>query len=510
VSSHRKDVSEISGSTAISVYLLDPATPYAINVLALNQVKSGHDSVACTILSRIVRLVPSNAGANKNYALCLRKLGRSYEAAHYYQRLLSLAPDDAAGWEGLGTTATEHEIRAQDAAPFFRSIALQPNTALAHSNLGGALHLLGRFAQAACFLRRSIALNPGSNKTYLNLGNTCKALGELDASALCYSRSLIIAPGDPTSTWNQSMLLLLNGDLKEGFRQYESRLKLPGYRPTRFPPWTGIETIEGKKLLVRAEQGLGDTLQFCRFMDGLIGRKTAVSFAVPRALHALLRPSLTGVTLHEDSDALPTHDFEASLMSLPAILGVDQRNLPFRTNYLIANPTRREKWSEVLPSAALKVGIAWQGKLTSAVDRGRSFSLECFAGVASIPGVQLISLQKGPGSEQVSHLVGHMKLYVPDERFDEDGAFVDTAAIMMSLDLVITSDTSIAHLAGALGVPVWVVLQRIPEWRWMLGRNDSPWYPTMRLFRQTRNGCWDEPFAGIVDSIGPLLRSRLG
>jgi tetratricopeptide (TPR) repeat protein len=509
VSSHRKNVSEISGSTAISVYLLDPATPHAIHALALNQVESGHDSVACKILSRLVRLVPSNAGANKNYALCLRKLGRSSEAAHYYRRLLSLAPDDAAGWEGLGTTATELEIRACVAAPFFRSLALQPDTALAHSNLGGALHLLGRFDQAASLLRQSIALTPGSNKTYLNLGNTCKVLGELDASALCYSRSLIIAPGDPSSTWNQSMLLLLKGDLKEGFRRYESRLKLTGYRPARFTPWDGADAIEGRTLLVRAEQGLGDTLQFCRFIDGLLDRKASISFAVPLALHALLGPSLTGVTLHEDSDALSTHDFEVSLMSLPAILGIEQSNLPFRTKYLVADPRRRAKWSEVLPSAALKVGIAWQGKLTSAVEPGRSFSLDCFAGVASIPGVQLISLQKGRATEQLSHLAAHLNLYVPDERFDEDGAFVDTAAIMMSLDLVITSDTSIAHLAGALGVPVWVVLQRTPEWRWMLGRDDSPWYPTMRLFRQTRNGSWGEPFAEIIDSIAPLLRPGL-
>ena len=304
------------------------------------------------------------------------------------------------------------------------------------------------------------------------------------------------------------MLLLLKGNFRDGFHMYEARRKLAEYRPLRFPNWNGVEKIDGQKLLIRAEQGLGDTIQFCRFINGLCDRKADITFAVPRALRPLLSQSLIGVALDEDSDGLPHHDVEVSLLSLPAILGIDQSHLPFRTNYLVADSGRHRKWLAALPSARLRVGIAWQGKLTSGVERGRSFSLDLFSSVASIPGVQLISLQKGPGAEQLSRYARPLNLYIPGDHFDEDGAFVDTAAIMMSLELVITSDTSIAHLAGALGVPVWVVLQRVPEWRWMLDRNDSPWYPTMRLFRQTRTGNWDDPFSEIVDSISVLLHAE--
>ena len=500
---------DTSATNVVARFVFDPIDKQAIQILVSAQAESGNHSDACKLLARLVRLEPASAIYIKNYAFCLQTLGRFSEAANHYKRTIALAPDDASGWEGLGFTTPEHTIRAETGAPFFRAAAIQPYKSLGYSNLGAALLLMGRSAEAVVVGQQAIALNPGSNKAHTNLGNAFKALGNLNDAAVSYGRSLVVAADDPSTRWNNSMLLLLKGNLRDGFPMYEARLQLPSYRQARFPRWNGADSVEGRKLLVRAEQGLGDTIQFCRFIDGLRDRNVFITFSVSRTLWPLLSPNLKDVVIDEDSDALPRHDYEVSLMSLPAILGIDQSHLPFRKNYLVTDPRRRERWLKVLPTARLKVGIAWQGKLNSVVDQGRSFSLDYFSRIASISGVQLISLQKGNGTEQVARCANRLNLYIPENGFDEDGAFVDTAAIMMCLDLVITSDTAIAHLAGALGVPVWVVLQQTPEWRWMLNRNDSPWYPTMRLFRQSRSGSWDEPFTEITEAISTLCRKGL-
>jgi hypothetical protein len=296
---------------------------------------------------------------------------------------------------------------------------------------------------------------------------------------------------------------LVDGDFARGWPEYEGRLRIPGHVPPHnLPRWTG-QPLAGRSLLLVAEQGIGDTLQFVRYARLLKERGARVVLAVPAALGRLLAcdPDLGELFILGYAKELPRCDFCLPLLSAPAALGTSAATIPSDVPYLTADPELTDRWRRELAAVeGFKIGIVWQGARNYHLDCLRSIPLADFAPLASLPGVRLISLQKGFGSEQVATV--DFPVLDLSGRLDEvAGAFMDTAAVIRSLDLVVTPDTAIAHLAGALGVPVWVALQFSPDWRWLRDRDDSPWYPTMRLFRQTTLGEWPDVFERIAQAV---------
>ena len=273
-----------------------------------------------------------------------------------------------------------------------------------------------------------------------------------------------------------------------------------------YPVWRG-EDVCGKRVVVYEEQGLGDIIQFCRYLALLAEMGAAVTFLLRSRMHALIRSLGQAVRVSDTFPVDETFDYQCALLSLPLAFGTTVENIPARTPYLQADAERIRSWKQKLGDAGFKIGIAWQGSKTGKIDVGRSFALAEFAGVSRIPNIRLISLQKNEGVEQLRDLPEGMTVEDLGENFDSGtDAFVDTAAVMANLDLVISSDTSAAHLAGALGRPVWLALKHVPDWRWMLDRTDSPWYPTMRLFRQRTRGDWN----GVFADIEMALREAIG
>lgn len=319
------------------------------------------------------------------------------------------------------------------------------------------------------------------------------------------------------ATWSKALTKLTLGEFREGWPLYESRLRLPHLLPLqrRFgaPRWSGTESVEHKIVLVHAEQGLGDTVQFCRYVKMLEARGARVVFEVQPVLKTLLGSLKFQGSLHSHGEALPAFDLVCPLLSLPLAFRTEMDRIPGGAPYLSVNEAAARAWKERLSRMpGLKVGLNWQGNAATEKQpwlRGRSFALREAAGLAHLPEVSLISLQKGEGSEQRESVAFKSRIAQftdPGDRGPEE--FADTAALVTALDLVITSDTAIAHVAGALGVPVWVILQFESDWRWMNAREDSPWYPTMRLFRQRSAGDWTEVFKRVADELRALAVSQ--
>ena len=359
---------------------------------------------------------------------------------------------------------------------------------------------------------RAVLLDPKKAELHLNLGVVLKDQGHWDEALAKYDEALQIQPGHAHTLCSRSVALLSLGRFAEGWAGYEHRIGLPQFNTLSFPQprWEGTP-LAGRTLLIHCEQGFGDTLQFIRFVKPAVERAgdgKIVLAAQPELMPLLSQSGYAGLVSKEQP--LPAFDVHVPLMSLPQLLGVELDTLPCETPYLAVEQARVDKWREELKKySGFKIGIGWQGRPDFRGDRLRSISLETFAPLADVAEVRLISLQKGPGSEQLG--AGLLRFDVVDlgDEIDRTGSrFMDTAAVMQSLDLVVTSDTALAHLAGALGVRVWLALSAAPDWRWMVEREDSPWYPSMRLFRQSRLDDWTDVFERMAAELrtlnGPL------
>ena len=324
-----------------------------------------------------------------------------------------------------------------------------------------------------------------------------------------YERAAVLRPTYADAHYNRALTALSLGDFAAGWAGYEYRWERDA-APTRklavsFPQWRG-EDLAGKRIIVFEEQGLGDVIQFARYVPLLAARGARVTLLARTVLHRLLRTLGGGIEITDRQPYGEHYDCQCALMSLPGVFGTTVETIPATVPYLRAEAALVAQWRERLGPHGFKIGISWQGNPSGKIDIGRSLPLCCFAPLASIPGVRLISLQKRHGLDQLQSLPPGMTVETLGEEFDEGpDAFVDSAAIIENLDLVISSDTGIVHLAGALGRPVWVAIKHLPDWRWLLERPDSPWYPTMRLFRQTEPGDW----AGVFDRVAVALQHRL-
>ena len=476
-----------------------------------------------------LRIGPDLAEAHSNRGAALRGLGRLEEALASYDAALQIKPDYAEAYYNLGNTLKDLNCLEKALAAYEAALRLKPDYAQAHSNRGVVLKALGRFEEAVvsydvalrikpdyaeAHSNRGVALQeldrleeslaayeaalrirPDYADAYYNRGNALRALGRLEEALAAYDTALRIDPDHAEAHTNRAAALLLASRLAEGWREYEWRWLKKKLPHDTFPRWQG-EPADGRTLLVWWEQGLGDIIQFARYLPLLRQRGWRVIFEVPSLLARLL-DGLADATVVAQGDPLPPFDLQCPLLSLPLGFGTTLETIPAAVPYVYAEPERRTFWRQRLPKDGFRIGIVWQGNPGHSNDRHRSIPLKQFAPLSALSGVRLVGLQKNHGLDQLAGLPEGMTVQTLGAEYDE-GGFPDTAALIMELDLIVSADTSVAHLAGALGRPVWVALPMAPDWRWMLQRADSPWYPSMRLFRQPERGDWDSVFHEIA------------
>lgn len=365
----------------------------------------------------------------------------------------------------------------------------------------------GRFEEALADYQRAAKLVPTGPVYPFNAGNVLRSLGRADEAVSAYDQAIAIQPDFAIAHHNRAFCLLQLGQLAEGFEAYEWRRSCPTFDDPRYKlgrQWTG-QALRGKRLYIWPELYQGDMIQFSRYAALAAAAGAKVTLAAPPAMHALLRSLGPRVTLISDTAKPPAFDYQCALMSLPRYFGTTLDSIP-RAPHLAADPARVAKWRERIGGEGLKIGVAWQGSTAPyALPLQRSFPLRELSPIAALPAVRLISLQKVNGLEQLDALPDGMKVETLGDEFDPGPqAFVDTAAAMMACDLFITPDTSVAHLAGALGVRTWVALPYVADWRWFMDRSDSPWSPATRLYRQTRRGEWSDVFAAMAADAGLL------
>jgi Flp pilus assembly protein TadD len=459
--------------------------------------------------TRRSRLAPTGAPAPTDQVVAAAarqfQAGRLAEAEHLLRQLLASQPRHAVALHLLGVIAN---ISEQHEAAFdlvSRSIAANPRDATAHSSLGNMLIYRGRLDEAVASYRRALSLDPALPQALVNLGNALHALNRLDEAEASYLKAINIRPDDPETHYNRGMLMLARGDMPAGWAEHEWRLKTPmmtrNIRSFAQPQWRG-EAAPGKTLLIHVEQGFGDALHFCRYAPLASARGLRVMVEAPAPLVRLMRHLKCVDRVITRGEALPHFDLHCPMLSVPAAMGTTMETIPADVPYLRADPGQVAAWRarlEALGRHGPRVGLTWEGGVNKelatdrAIGRRRSISPSLLAPLFDVTGVQFFSLQK-EGTRAPDHfpLIDFM---------GEMTDFADTAALVENLDLVISIDTSVVHLAGALGKPVWLMDRFIPCWRWLIGRRDSPWYPTLRLYRQPSPTDWHSVVAEVARDL---------
>ncbi|CAB3772442.1 tetratricopeptide repeat protein [Paraburkholderia humisilvae] len=516
-----------------------PNHPSILSAHGRTLVDLGRPKEALTSFNEAIATKPDFVEALYNSAVALERMGRSEEALQRCDRVLALEPHHAKALATRGN-ALLHEMRyEQAAATYRRALELEPGatdvlcnlgTALRHlerheeallsydaalamssnmpeawCNRGNVLQDLHRYEEAMSAYDRAIAVNPKYAVAWFNRGNVLMDTYRLDAAMQAYDKAIDLDPNYVDAQFVRGFIHLLQGDFARGWTQYEWRLKDPKSEHIKRtfikPRWTGAEPLEGLTILVYAEQGFGDTVQFCRYVEHLAAKGARVVLEVQPALRALLTPLRGAAQLIAAGEPLPPHDYYCPLLSLPLAFRTDLRTIPAKTPYLRADSELMQKWASALgPKRRMRVGVTWSGNPEHRNDRNRSLELKTLLPLLDLD-VEWISLQKVVRERDFPTLERS-----PLRNFDADlRDFSDTAALMESLDLVITVDTAVAHLAGALNRPVWVMLPYMGEWRWLRERSDSPWYPGARLFRQPAPGRWQD----VIDAVRHELATRL-
>ena len=475
-----------------------PNDPGTIHNRGVALYRSGRFDDALASLDRAVALRPDFAEAWADRGIALRATKRFNEALASCDKAIALAP----------RVAELHDLRANVLLKLMRfeealascdhAIALKPENAEPHANRGLILHAMKRLEEALASCDRAIKRKPDFAEAHFICGHVLHELKRPEEAISSYQRTIQIEPDHKNANGHLSHTLLLLGRFERGWKQYEWRKKLDepmGNASFSQPVWSGEEPIDGATVFVHAEQGLGDTLQFCRYAKRVQARGARVIFSVQRPLVRLLKSLDPGLEIVGDGSPPAAFDYHCALMSLPLAFGTDARNVPAEVRYLGSEPPRVEKWKRRVGGAGFKVGVCWSG-LTIGAGTEKSFLLNDLYSISKLPEVRLISLQKGDAADQLNPAPEGMNIENFGDELDAGtDAFLDTAAIMEGLDLIITADTSVAHLAGALGRPTWVALKHVPDWRWGLEGDVTPWYPSMRLFRQKSRDDWKNVFA---------------
>jgi tetratricopeptide (TPR) repeat protein len=458
---------------------------------------------------RALALQPDYAEALSNCGVTLYELQRFDAALASYDRALAARPDFAEALSNRGNTLQALQRFDAALASYDQALAVRTDYAEALSNRGVTLHRLQRFEEALASYDRALAVQPDYAQALSNRGNTLQELKRFDAALANYDRALALQPDYAEAHFNKSLLQLLKGDFDAGWRDYEWRWKNQNLKLTKRdfaqPLWLGETAIAGKTILLHSEQGFGDTIQFCRYAPLVAARGARVLLEMPALLKDLMA-SLAGVAeLISAKDQYPHFDLHCPLHSLPLALRTRIETIPAHVPYLTAPPQSLRRWSAARGSKhRLRVGIAWSGAPAHRNDVNRSIKLRSLLPLLAID-ADFVSLQKDVRADDAAVLrdCSHLVHFA-----NELETFADAAAVIASLDLVISVDTSVAHLAGALAKPVWVLLPFVPDFRWLLDREDSPWYPTARLFRQHAAGDWSAVISRVVLELEKLSHAH--
>ena len=409
------------------------------------------------------------------------------EALKMYEIALSKNPEYAEACYNLANLLQEKNKLDEAMEMYAKSLLLNPHNATAFYNLGIILHAKNRHNEAIAMYKKALAINPNYIDVYINFGITLNAQNRVDEALLMYEKALSLDSNNQKAQWNKSFTLLLKGDLVEGFKLYEWRYSIAQKRNFSQALWLNNISLDGKTILIHTDQGYGDSIQFCRYIELFSEFNCNVIFEIEKPLLSLLS-QLQGVTQFvEKGDKLPEFDFHCPLMTLPLAFKTVITSIPAKKNYLSADPKKVKEWSDRLGlTCKPKIGIVWSGNPNHNNDHNRTIELAQM--LQYLPkGFEYISLQKEIRENDKDALQNSKIKYFGDELHD----FSDTAALCENMDLVISVDTSVAHLCGALGKETYILLPFSPDWRWLLDRDDTPWYPTVRLLRQKELGKWD-------------------
>lgn len=474
---------------------------------ALAAHQRGDLGAAFDLAGRVLDRAPQHLGALNLMASIALQVGQFQVALTFLDLALDLHPSEPLFWMNRGSALHGLNRHVDALQAYDQALLLQPDLAHAHYNRGNTLKVLGRLEDACHSYARCVGLQPSFQEAHHNWGNVLHELGDYPQALQRLDNALALQPSDAQARKNRAMALLMMGRLREGWRDYEARWATPPLngqqRDRGYPRWDGRQPLAGRSILIHAEQGLGDTIHFCRYASAVKAAGAAlVVLEVQPALVPLLR-GLAGADLVLPAGLpLPPLDFHIPLLSLPGAFNTNLESIPSTAPYIRPQPHRVAYWQAQVPrGSSVNIGICWQPS-AKGLEAGRGIPLSAFAPLAARPGVRLYSLQKeGLNASTVDEPPVHS--FGPD--FDAQEPFADTAAVMQLLDLVITTDTSVAHLAGALAVPVWTALPFSPDWRWMAVGDTTPWYPSMRLFRQPQRGDWGSVFNAMNLELDRLV-----
>ncbi|MGA2443739.1 MAG: tetratricopeptide repeat-containing glycosyltransferase family protein [Tepidisphaeraceae bacterium] len=502
---------------------LNPSNPEAHYNLgkALTDMGQLHEGV--TSLRQAIRLKPDYAEAHSNLGIALRGLGQFDQAIAAYREAIRLKPGFAEAHNNLGNVLRDVKQLDGAIAACRQAILLKPGYAKAHNNLGNALKDNGQLDEAIAAYRQAIRLDPGYAEAHVNLEIAYRDTGQLDKAIDSCRQAIAIKPDYAEPHFNLALSLLTSGDFQHGWQEYEWRWKCKDFpSPFAQPQWDGC-LLEGRTLLLHTEQGHGDALQFIRYLPLVAERGGKIVIECYAELQRLFQTNTGRCQIVVRGQPLPVFDFHCPLLSLPRVFGTSLANIPKDVPYLHADAEDAGRWQQRLAdhSPLVKVGLGWAGRPTHTNDRNRSMKLARLAPLGQAPGARFFSLQKGAAAAEAQTPPPGMELVDWTEELKD---FADTAALISNLDLVIAVDTAVVHLAGAMGKPVWTLLPFNSDWRWLLERQDSPWYPTMRcwllerqdspwyptmrLFRQPRIGDWDTVITRVVEALSLWIHVR--
>lgn len=488
-----------------------PKQPQALHLFGAIAYQKKQYNVAIELIGKAIEANPQNPQFHNTLGAALRAIGKFQEAIICYQRAVSIKPDYTEAYNNMGNAFFSQRRYADAVEKYNQVVSLNPDYIEAYNSMAVALQYQGKYDAAMEKCNQALSLKPDYAEAYNTMASVLLKKGLYAEAIENYRQALRLKPDYADAHVNLGMILLLGGSFQEGWAEYQWRVKakkgLIYPHLYELPCWDGSPFV-GKRLLVHYEQGLGDNIQFVRYLPMVKSRGGTVICEMLKPLIGLLH-GFPGIDdLIDASSKRKRHDkfdFYVPFLELPRIFGTTLETIPADVPYLYADSTKIEYWRQRLVGAAFKVGIVWAGKPAHTEDSSRSCMLRHFVPLSKIPGVRLYGLQKGEAAGQVKDLTGKISI---TDLADELNDFEDTAGVIENLDLVISVDTAVLHLAGAMCKPAWAILPFTPDFRWMLSREDSPWYPTVRLFRQSRYGNWDDVFQRLTEELKILVGNQ--
>lgn len=479
----------------------------ALHGLGLLHYRQHRCGEALVLYDRLRVMLPRHPALLTDRGNALMRLGRTADALADYDKALAVAPDHIPSLYNRGNALLALGRPVEALASYDRALALQPALAEALANRGNALRALGRFDEALAGYEAALALRPDDAEILNNRASALFNLGR-DAEAIAaFEAALARAPQFGQARYNMALALLRQGDFAAGWPAYEARWDTPVFVPQRrgfnVPLWLGQQPIAGRTILLHAEQGFGDTIQFIRYLPQVAALGARVTVEVPAELIELVSGFACDAAVIARGTALPAFDLHCPLMSLPLAFGTRPDTIPVPIPYLSAPAAKAESWRERLGSvSAPRIGLVWAGRRTHDNDAQRSLTLPALDPLFATKDRSFVSLQKELNAADAAALAARPQIVALGNEF---ASFADTAAAIAALDLVITIDTSVAHLAGAMGKPVWILLPHAPDYRWLNDRIDSPWYPSARLFRQMKPRDWPSAIEAVASALADLF-----